>query len=75
MTHIPETVIDLAVDAIITTRDFCGNEQAAAHDVARDHGITESHLLDKVFRIASFRANARWNGFKKQAGVNPKHTW
>jgi hypothetical protein len=75
MTNIPEHVIDAAVDAIIAARDFCGNERKAAHDVARDHGITEIHLLDKVHRIANFRANARWNSFQKQAGVPPRFTW
>ena len=73
MTFIPETVIEQAVTAIINTRDFCGNERMAAFEVAREAGFKAE--MGKVWQIANFRANAKWNNFKKAAGVNPKHTW
>lgn len=75
MTFIPENVINQAIRAIITTRDFCGNEQQAAYDVAIEHGFKTMQDRDKVWRIASFRANAEWNAHQKAAGVSPKYTW
>jgi hypothetical protein len=71
--NIHENIIDLAVDAIIGARDFCGNEQEAVREVAIENGLG-AHW-QKIHRIARFRANARWNGFQKAAGVSPKHTW
>lgn len=73
MPAIPESVIRGAVDAIISARDFCGDELEAVRDFCADAG----HLADwrKVHSIANFRANARWNGFKKAAGVNPKYVF
>lgn len=68
---IPDSIIDLAVDRIINTRDFCGNEKEAVRDLAYDHGYGAAWR--KIHRIANFRANAKWNGFKKQAGVDPKY--
>lgn len=72
MSYISNAVIDNAVDLIINTRDFCGDEKHAVRDYCADEGIGD---WQKVWRIANFRANARWNGFKKQAGVNPKYTF
>lgn len=74
MTQIPETIIRGAVEVIITTRDFCGNEREAALDFAHDNGFT-GEAAAKIHRIANFRANAEWNAWKKAAGVNPKHCW
>lgn len=70
---IPSDVIDLAVETIIVTRDFCGNEKEAVREFAVESGFGSE--WEKIHRIANFRANARWNGFKKAAGVNPRHTW
>jgi hypothetical protein len=70
MAFINEKTIAQAVDLIINTRDFCGNEMQAIQDFCADENIKDWH---KVWRIANFRANARWNGYKKQAGVNPKY--
>jgi hypothetical protein len=72
MSYIPNAIIDNAVDLIINTRDFCGDEKQAVKDFCADEGIAD---WQKVWGIANFRANARWNGFKKQAGVNPKYTF
>ena len=69
---IPESVIDGAVDVIINTRDFCGDEREAVREYCADEG--QAHW-QTVYRIANFRANARWNAFQKAAGVNPKHTF
>lgn len=70
---IPEIVITEAVEAIITARNFCGNEREAVWNVALDHAMLAE--FPKIRRIANFRANARWNSFKKAAGVKAKHTW
>lgn len=68
---IPEAVIDGAVDVIIATRDFCGDEREAVRDYCAD--LQQAHW-QTVYRIANFRANARWNGFQRAAGVNPRYT-
>lgn len=70
MTYISENIIDSAVDLIINTRDFCGNERQAVRDYCADEKIND---WQKVYKIANFRANARWNQYKIEAGVNPKY--
>jgi len=72
-TFIPQAIIDQAVEAIINSRTFCGNEREAVREFAIENGFKAD--WQKIARIANFRANARWNRFKKEAGVNPKHTW
>jgi hypothetical protein len=72
MSYIPNTTIDNAVDLIINTRDFCGDEKRAIKDFCSDEGIAD---WQKVWRIANFRANAQWNRHQKDAGVNPKYTF
>jgi len=71
---ISEALIDEAIDAIISARDFCGDESEAVADVCADHGIKGADRK-KVHRIANFRANARWNRFKREAGVSERHLW
>jgi hypothetical protein len=70
MAYISESIIDNAVDLIINTRDFCGNERQAVRDYCADEKIND---WQKVYKIANFRANARWNQYKIEAGVNPKY--
>jgi hypothetical protein len=70
MTYISNQIIQQAVDLIINTRDFCGNEKQAVKDFCADENITD---WKKVWNIANFRANATWNQCKKEAGVNPKY--
>ena len=70
MTYISENIIDSAVDVIINTRDFCGNERQAVRDYCADEKIND---WQKVYKIANFKANARWNQYKIEAGVNPKY--
>ena len=55
---IPNAIIDNAVELIINTRDFCGNEKQAVKDFCADEGIEDWR---KVWGIANFRANARWS--------------
>jgi hypothetical protein len=74
MAYISDNTIANIVGAIITTRDFCGDEREAAVDAAFDAGLRGADIT-KAVRIANFRANAAWNGFKKAAGVNPKYTF
>ena len=68
---IPQAIIDGAVDAIIASRDFCGNEREAVREFAIENGFKAD--WQKIHQIANFRANARWNGFKKAAGVDHKY--
>lgn len=70
MTYISNQIIDQAVDLIINTRDFCGNEKLAVKDFCAEENIAD---WKKVWGIANFRANAAWNQSKKAAGVNPKY--
>ena len=70
MAYISERIIDNAVDVIINTTDFCGNERQAVRDYCADENISD---WQKVYKIANFRANARWNQYKIEAGVNPKY--
>ena len=71
MTFIPSNIIDQAVTIIITTRDFCGNEAEAVKDFACENGFKAE--WKKIHGIANFRANKRWNSFKRAAGVKEKH--
>lgn len=70
MTYIKTEIIEQAVDLIINTRDFCGDEKQAVKDYCADEKISD---WQKVWSIANFRANAVWNQYKKDAGVNPKY--
>jgi hypothetical protein len=70
---IPSDVIDLAVETIIITRDFCGDERRAVRDFAIENGF--GSVWERMFRIAHFRANAKWRTSQIKAGVNPRHIW
>ena len=70
MTFISESTMDQAVELIINTRDFCGNEKQAIKDFCADEKIVNWY---KVYKIANFRANAVWDGFKREAGVDQKY--
>ena len=67
---IPESAIQNAIDLIINTRDFCGDEKQAVRDYCHNEKIKD---WLKVWKIANFRANKQWNDYKKQAGVNPRY--
>mgnify|MGYP003117583263 CR=1 FL=1 len=72
--YISDDTINTTIDAIISARDFCGNEREAALDCLAELGVKGKDAV-KAYRIANFRANARWNAYKKAAGVNPKYTF
>lgn len=71
---ISEDLIAQAVETIITTRDFCGNEFEAVKCLAIENGLTRSQT-SKLHSIANFRANAEWNKWQKAAGVPDKYTF
>lgn len=62
--------IELAKDAVINARDFCGNEKEAAIESLRESGFepTDS-LLSEVAR----ESNLSWAAFQKQADVKPEN--
>ena len=64
--------IQYVADAIISSREFCGNEKEAAIDAADDLGLKCTHEL---YNKAKFRANNTWNNYKKEAGVSLKYRW
>jgi len=70
--YIPESTIQNAIDLIINTRDFCGDEKQAVRDYCADEGLKD---WMKVWKIANFRANKQWNDYKKLAGVHPRFTF
>ena len=72
-TFISDDIISEAVEQIINARELCGSEKDAVIDVANDNGITDRATRNKLWRIAKFRANAQWNKFKRQAGVNVRY--
>ena len=62
--------IAYTADRIITSRDFCGNEKEASQDAAEELGIKWSI---KLYRMARYRANGKWNQYQRQAGVKEKY--
>ena len=68
--YISNQTIQNAIELILNTRDFCGDEKQAVKDFCAEEKISD---WKKVYAIANFRANAAWNQFKKDAGVNPKY--
>ena len=67
--YIKDSIIDQAQDAIISARDFCGDEREAVQEVLADHGIKDKADRNKVWGIAIVRANKEWNGHRAAAGV------
>lgn len=67
--YISGSIISEATDQILNARDFCGDEREAVRAVCDDYNITRRSDRNKVWRIAKYRANGRWNQYKRQAGV------
>jgi hypothetical protein len=67
-----EIHISNAVDLILNTREFCGNEKESVRDYCAHERIDNWYAL---WQVANFRANAFWNEYKKDAGVNPKYIY
>lgn len=61
--------IETLAEAIVSARDFCGNEREALYDSASDLGIK----VTKEIRAAAFaEANKIWSENQRAAGVrNP----
>ena len=70
--NVTDTQIQQITDAIISSRDFCGNEKDAASDEMAEIGIPKSEWM-KFYRIANFRANNEWRNHQKAAGVKPRY--
>lgn len=73
MTYVNEGVIAEMVAAIVTTRDFCGNECEAATDVLVDYGVPPADR-GRALRVAFERANAEWDEYRRAAGVTRRRT-
>jgi hypothetical protein len=65
-----DIAMQLAKDAVINARDFCGDEREAAVESLRESGIT---VTDSVLSEVARLSNASWAKFQKSAGVSPKH--
>ena len=59
-------LIDGAVDVIINTRDFCGNEKQAVRDYCFENKVSDCKGL---YRMAMAKANLKWNAYRREAGV------
>jgi hypothetical protein len=71
--YISENTINQAIELIINTMDFCGtkdDKMRVIQDFCADENIKDWH---KVYKIANFRANKKWNDYKRQAGVHEKY--
>ena len=64
--------IEQITEAIINSRDFCGDENQAAKEEAFELGFRGQKLAAAV-RVAKFQANAKWNKSQRDAGVPEKH--
>jgi len=57
------------VDAVVTCRDFCGDEARALADAAYDLGVTLSY---NGIAAVMVKANSTYDEYRKEAGVtNP----
>ena len=61
-----QTAITAAADAILTARDFCGDEREAAVDAIADQGVKPTKTM--VLQAFS-EANGEWAEKQKAAGV------
>ena len=61
---------DRAAEAVIATRDFCGDEFAAVKQYADDNGLK---FPKAQYNNIIYRADKLWRLSQKAAGVNPKY--
>jgi len=55
------------VEAVLNTRDFCGDESAAIKQVAADYGVDLSgDQWDSILLVLE-EADRRWAAFRRQA--------
>ena len=65
-----DAIIQTIANAIVTTRDFCGNEAEAIEDVFFDLGISrDAGIISEAYR----EANGEWRACQKAAGVPSKY--
>ena len=66
--------MDAIVTAILSARDFCGNEREAALAECIEQNIPLSpDTWDNIWNTAIHKANAEWRESQKAAGVKPKY--
>ena len=72
MSFVTEAKINQVRDAILHSREFCGDERTAAFETMADLAI---HRADRgrVYRVAKYRANGMWNHYQREAGVPEKY--
>ena len=63
--YLSDEIIDKAIDVILNTREFCGNEIRAVRDYCADENI-EDWL--KIYRIANFRDKQKMESIQKASG-------
>lgn len=62
--------IEGAADAVVTSRDFVGDEKAAIKQYADDYGLSiKDAPISKIMQMA----NKTWRGSQKAAGVKKKY--
>lgn len=65
--------VESAVEVILNTRDFCGNEREAVRDLCADLGMTLE--WQKIYMEALVQANQRWEACRRHAGVRNPARW
>lgn len=66
-----ERLIQIMADAILGSREFCGNEREAAREAYQEiagRGPTTGEYLQ-----AQASANWTWRGYQREAGVAERH--
>tara|TARA_R110000822_G_scaffold174386_1_gene314009 strand:+ start:154 stop:378 length:225 start_codon:yes stop_codon:yes gene_type:complete len=71
--QVNQNIVQDCIDYIINTRNFCGNEKEAVIDMLFDDYDIRGQEAFSYYHIANFKANSKWNNFKKQAGVKQKY--
>ena len=59
-----------AAEAIIATRDLCGDEYVAVKQYADDHNLMFPVVQ---YNAIMYMADKMWKSFQEQANVNPKY--
>ena len=68
---IPGHIVLEAEDAIVESRNLCGDERYAVETVAADNGIPDQGA--KLFRLAYRGAQNKWRSCQAGAGVPSKY--
>jgi len=65
-------LIKTMTDAIVITRDFCGNESQAAIDAGLEAGFSRREIAVSLHAAAA-AADNEWRECQKAAGVGRRH--